>query len=153
MRSYQYPAIFAPATEGGFVVTFPDVSEAITQGESVADAIEQAVDALEEAIIGRIHTGEDLPLPSSPRSGQYLIPVPAQTAFKAALYEEIRQQGLNKVDLAAHIGIDEKEVRRLLDPHHASKLPRIEEVLERVGKHIVVAVEDEKEMSARAGRR
>ncbi|MDQ2777797.1 MAG: type II toxin-antitoxin system HicB family antitoxin [Acidobacteriota bacterium] len=150
MRSYQYPADFTPAEEGGFVISFPDVPEAITQGETPEQCIEQASDALEEAIIGRINTGEEIPLASEVQRGQFLIPVPAQTAFKAALYEEIRNQGLNKVEMAARLGIDEKEARRLLDPHHPSKLPRIAEILERVGKYIVVGVEDRKEITARA---
>lgn len=149
MRIYQYPAAFTPAEEGGFVITFPDVPEAITQGDTIEQCIAEAADALDEAIIGRINTGEELPLPSKVRSGHYLIPVPLQTAFKAALYEEIRSRNLSKVELAAHIGIDEREVRRLLDPHHSSKLPRIAEILERVGKRIVVHVEDEEELAAR----
>jgi antitoxin HicB len=150
MRSYQYPADFTPAKEGGFVITFPDVPEAITQGETIQDCIDQASDALEEAIVGRINIGDDIPIPSRIRAGQYLIPVPAQTAFKAALYEEIKRQGFSKVELAVSLGVDEKEVRRLLDPHHPSKLPRIAEILERVGKHIVVGVKDEREMIPRA---
>jgi antitoxin HicB len=143
MRSFLYPANFTPAEEGGFVVTFRDVPEAITQGETPSECIEQAVDALDEAMIGRMNTGTDLPLPSDHERGQFLIPVPAQTAFKAALYEEIKSQSLSKVQLAARLGVDEKEVRRLLDPHHSSKLPRIAEILERVGKHIVVGVQND----------
>jgi hypothetical protein len=76
-------------------------------------------------------------------------PVPAQTAFKAALYEEIQSQSLSKIQLAARLGVVEKEVRRLLDPRHSSKLPRIAEILELVGKHIVVGVQDDKEIPAR----
>ena len=150
MRSFLYAAEFTPADEGGFIITFPDIPEAITQGESIEDGIEQASDALEEAIVARMHLWEELPAPSAPQAGQYLIPVPAQTAFKAALYEEVRSEGVSKVELAARLGIDEKEVRRLLDPHHPSKLPRIEEVLERAGKRIVVQVRDEQEMLAHA---
>jgi antitoxin HicB len=48
--------------------------------------------------------------------------------------------------LAAALGINEKEVRRLLDPYHPSKVPRIAEILGRVGERIVIAVKDEKEM-------
>ena len=150
MRTYQYPANFTPAEEGGYVITFPDVPEAITQANSFEEGITEASDALDEAITGRIHTGEEIPLPSVHQHGQFVIPVPAQTALKAALYEEIRGQNLSKVELAARLGIDEKEVRRLLDPHHASKLPRIEEILGRVGKHVVIQVEDEKELCRRA---
>jgi len=66
---------------------------------------------------------------------------------KAALYEEISKQGRTKVEVAAFLGVDEREVRRLLDPHHPSKLPRIAEILERVGKRLVVGVKDKREMT------
>jgi antitoxin HicB len=39
-----------PAEEGGFIVTFPDVPEAITQGEDEHDARRHARDALESAL-------------------------------------------------------------------------------------------------------
>ena len=35
---YVYPALFQPEADGGFLVTFPDVPEAITQGDDFADA-------------------------------------------------------------------------------------------------------------------
>ena len=48
MRSFVYPAMLTPdEQDGGFVVTFPDVPEAITQGEDVSDALQQAADCLE----------------------------------------------------------------------------------------------------------
>jgi len=42
-----------------------------------------------------------------------------------------------------------EEVRRLLNPHHPSKLPRIAEILGRVGKRMVIGVENETEMAIR----
>ena len=45
MAKYVYPAVFAPAAEGGYVVTFPDW-EGATQGDTVAEAIEMAADFL-----------------------------------------------------------------------------------------------------------
>jgi antitoxin HicB len=41
-----YPAQFESAVEGGFVVTFRDIPEAITQGENETEAMEMAQDAL-----------------------------------------------------------------------------------------------------------
>ncbi len=38
----EYPAPFEPAEEGGFVVTFPDAEEAVTQGDDEQDAREMA---------------------------------------------------------------------------------------------------------------
>jgi antitoxin HicB len=145
MRIYRYPAEFTPAEEGGFVITFPDVPEAITQADTLTQALEHATDALDEAIVGRINTGEDIPSPSAQQAGQYVIPVPAQTALKAALYQEVRDQKRGEGQLATRLGIDENEMRCLLDPHHASKLPQIAEILERVGKHIVIQIGDEKD--------
>lgn len=82
----------------------------------------------------------NLPLPkASPRAaGQALVSVPAPTAVKAAFYSAIRQLSVSKVQLAAMLGVDEKEVRRLLDPHHPSKLNRIDELLRRLGKRLVI---------------
>ena len=85
MRNFVYPAILTPdEQDGGFVVTFPDVPEAITQGEDVTDALQQAADCLEEAIAGRIRRGACLPEASPVGPGHYPIPLPAQTATKAA---------------------------------------------------------------------
>jgi len=45
------------------------------------------------------------------------------------------------VQLAKQLGIDEKEVRRLLDPHYASKLPRIAHAIQLLGKRLVIGLE------------
>ena len=41
-----YTALFAPAEEGGFIVTFPDIPLAMAQGDSIAEAYENAFDVL-----------------------------------------------------------------------------------------------------------
>jgi len=69
--------------------------------------------------------------------------VPALTAAKAALYLALRESGISKSELAARLGCDEKEVRRLLDPRHPSKLPRIERALSALGKSLAVRLVDE----------
>jgi predicted RNase H-like HicB family nuclease len=57
MNHFAYPARFvADTTDGGFVVTFVDLPEAITQGDDLEDALHQAADCLEEAIAGRLKT-------------------------------------------------------------------------------------------------
>jgi antitoxin HicB len=139
-----YPATLTPdEIDGGFVVTFEDVPEAITQGNDLVGALAQASDALEEAIAGRIRRGDPIPEPSEPGPGGRVIPVPALTAAKAALYLALREAGITKSELAARLHCDEKEVRRLLDPTHLSKLPRIQAALAALGKRIAVRLIDE----------
>ena len=54
---------------GTYTVTFPDVPEAITQGENLADAKLMAADALETILRTYIERGEELP-PVKTRSGK-----------------------------------------------------------------------------------
>jgi antitoxin HicB len=130
MHYFVYPATLTPDTQdGGFVVRFPDIPEAIAQGDDVPEALQQAADCLEEAVAGRIRRHEHIPTPSPVGSNQYVIPVPAQTAAKAALYLALRQDELTPFELALRLRCDEQEVQRLLDPMHASKLSRLEAAL------------------------
>lgn len=46
MSKYVYPAIFEKEPEGGYSVYFPDIEGCYTQGEDLADAVENAKDAL-----------------------------------------------------------------------------------------------------------
>ena len=76
MNLFSYPAIFKrDKKEGGFVITFRDVPEAITQAESLKDCFIEAVDCLDEAIAGRIDDGIDIPKPSKKRSYEHIISV------------------------------------------------------------------------------
>jgi antitoxin HicB len=62
-------------------------------------------------------------------------------AAKAALYVAIREAKITKSALAARLGCHEKEVRRLLDPRHPSKLPRLQQALAQLGKRLVVEMQ------------
>jgi antitoxin HicB len=141
-HEFTYPVTLTPdEADGGFVVTFEDLPEAITQGETMTEALAEAADALEEAVAGRIRRGDPIPSPSP--VARMAVPVPAQTAAKAALYLALGETGISKAELAARLGCDEKEVRRLLDPRHPSKLPRIQKALAALGKGLSVRLIDE----------
>jgi len=142
MRTFVYPARFERGDKPGvLVITFRDVPEAITQGKGQKDALWQAADCLEEAIAGRIADGREIPAASRASRGERLIPVPAPMAAKAALYLAMEETGITNVRLAQKLDCDEKEVRRMLDPRHPTKLPRIKDALEVLGKRLVVSVE------------
>jgi antitoxin HicB len=143
MRTFVYPARFERGDKPGvIVITFRDVPEAITQGRGEKDALWQAADCLEEAIAGRIASGGEIPRASRPARRERLIPVPAPMAAKAVLYLAMKQAGMTNVELARKLGCDEREVRRMLAPRHPTKLPRIQEALDVLGKRLVVSVEE-----------
>jgi len=140
MQSFSYPAILKPEKKG-FTVIFPDIPEAITCGDDRKDAMVQAADCLDEAIAGRIADELEIPKASSLKRGQVMVPVPGLMAAKAALYLAMREAGVTNTELARRLKCDEKEVRRMLDPRHPTKLPRLERALEALGKMLVVAVD------------
>ena len=141
-QRFVYPAEFKKGRDGTVLVRFPDIPEALTEGDDEADAYLQATDCLEEAIAGYLADGRDIPVPSKRMAGQRLVPVPVQTAAKAALHVSLRGAGLSKAALASRLGCDVKEVRRMLDPRHPSKLPRLAHALSVLGKDLVLEVRD-----------
>ena len=137
---YSYPIDLHKERDGGFSVTFPDFGEAFTDGDTFAEAVAEAADCLEEALAGRIVRREDIPTPSPAQGRPRVVPC-AILAAKAALYEALREQRLSNGAFAVTMGIHESEIRRLLDPRHATRIGRLEEALARFGKRLVITVE------------
>ncbi len=142
MRSFVYSATLRPEKRGGFTVLFPDLPEAITSGKNRADALLQAADCLEEAIAGRIVDGLDVPVPTVTRRSHVQVALPATMAVKAALYLAIQEAALSNSELGRKLGLDEKEIRRMLDPRHATRLSRIQTALDFLGKRLVVSLDN-----------
>jgi len=137
MRQFTYAVRLTPQKrDGGYVVTCRDLPEVITQGESTQDALEEATDALEESIAARIDDGRDIPQPTAKKRGERTVSVPPSMALKAAVYLAVRDAGISNSELARRLHLDEKEARRILDPHHPTKLPRIEAALAALGRHV-----------------
>jgi antitoxin HicB len=141
MSRFSFPIMFTPdPTDGGFVVSFPDFPEAITQGDTIADALVEAIDCLEEAIAARIDDNLEIPLPSEPLPSQPVITLPLQMSLKAILYLSAQETHTSKSELARQLNLDEKEIRRIFDPRHPTKLPTMEKLLSRLGKRLSITV-------------
>ncbi len=140
-QDFSYPVVLKKDPSGGYVVTCPDLPEVVTQGEDRRDALLQAIDAVEEALAGRIRRVDSIPLPS-PAGRRDVVTVPPITAAKAALTLALRVSGLSRVELGDRLGIDEKQVRRLLDPSHASRIDALAAALAALGKCIGIRILD-----------
>ena len=123
------------------VVSFRDLPECLTSGEDADAALAAADDALAEALAGRIDDGEPIPEPSAAAPGEREVAVPPGIAAKAALAIAFRESGLTRVAFAASLGLDEKVVRRLLDPRHGTSPDRIAKALRALGRRIAIDVD------------
>lgn len=142
MRSYVYRAAFERGARRGLVVSFPDVPEAITQGCDMADARAMAEEALGLVLLTYLRRGMPLPKPRARGRDLIEITVAPEVAAKLAVLEAFKAAAITKTELARRIGKNEKEVRRILDPKHATKLPALTAALRALGKRLVVGVMD-----------
>jgi len=122
------------------VVTLPDIGYGATQGDDLAEALAQAADLLEAAVLGAMAHDEDVPLPS-PAKGRPTVALPALTAAKLEAYRAMRAAGLNKKQLAERLGWQPSQVPRLFDGRHASRLDQIEAALRVFGRRLVITSE------------
>ena len=136
---FRYPAQLQPDGSGVVVVSFRDLPECLTSGADEAEALKEAGDALEEAIAGRIDDDEPVPVPSRLRAGERLIAVPPDMAAKAAFVLAFRDSGLSRLAVAQRLGVNEKVVRRWLDPRHHTAATRLHTALRAFGQELVVA--------------
>ncbi len=144
---FTYPVRIVPASrfaakETGYVLSCRDLPECHGQGETIKEALADAAGALEEAVAARILAALDIPRPSRPQRGERLVAVAAQTAAKAALALAMREARITKIELAKRLSCDEKDVRRLLNPRHGSRLAAMAAALAALGKQMVVTLRD-----------
>lgn len=142
MRAFVFRAEFEPGDKRGIVVSFPDVPEAITQGDDATDARAMAEEALGLALLS--YPARGLPIPKARARGRELVPIAVapDVAAKLAVLEAFAEAGISKAEFARRLGKDEKEIRRILDPRHSTKLPALTEALRVLGKRLIVAVEE-----------
>jgi antitoxin HicB len=110
----------------------------------------EAEDCLSEAIQARINDEEDLPEASRAKKGQFMVPVEVTTALKAAVHQRMKLKGIRQIELARTMKIDGKEVRRLLDPKHRTKVGALQNAMHAMGAKVFVTVEEEDEIALTA---
>ena len=140
MEDFAYPAILTRAREGGFLISFPDVPEALTQGDNKSESLARAVDALETALEFYTDEGKPLPRPSVPRKGQFVVRPPALSCMKLAVYSAMVMQQVRKTDLARRLGWHLMQVDRLLDLRHSSRVDQLETALVSLGRQLSIGV-------------
>ena len=133
-----WPTELEPQEDGSILVSFPDVPEALTEGETREAALEQAQDCLVAALGGYVTARLAIPRPS-PAHGRTVIALPALAAAKIALYAAMRTDGVSNAALARRLGLSEGAVRRLIDLDHRSHIGQIETALHALGQRLIVA--------------
>lgn len=145
---FEYPSAFTRAsewapTDTGLVITFRDLPEAVTQAESDLEAMGAAEECLTTVIEARLRAAAPVPHPSVPLPGEQLVRLSGTLAVKVALRDAVDGSGLSDAELARRLHVEEKEVRRMLDPRHPTRLAQMEAALRALDKRLQLEVHAE----------
>lgn len=129
----RYPINLEPC-EGGYFVSFPDIPEALTQGDTREEALEMGLDALVTSFDFYFEDNRSVPAPGD-ITGDF-VEVPLSVAAKVMLLNVFVDAGLTQVELANRMGVKKQEVTRIFDLHHTTKIDTIQKAMSALGKRL-----------------
>jgi antitoxin HicB len=123
---------------GWWLVRFPAIPEALTEGETESEARANARDCVIAALEGYMTSGRPLPREGAGHSGLDRVVLPSLVTAKLVVYETMRARGWSKLKLAKELGMPENSVRRLLDLHHSSHMWIIDAALAKMNAELPI---------------
>jgi len=145
----RYPVTITP-DDGQFTVTFPDVPEAVTFGQTREEALRRSPDALLTIFDALMKDRRDIPPPSKTTGDA--VELPALETTKIELYRAMRAGNVGKAELAKRLQWHLPQVDRVLQVKHGSQLDQMEAAFAALGKRLVITVVDESQRDAKPGR-
>ena len=136
MKRFCYPAKFEPNGEGGFIGTFRDVPEAITEVYPEENFVDIARDALISTIDFYIDDGRKLPEPSQALEDEVLVDLPASVVLKLLLLNTMVESNMRPADLARKMKIRPQAITRILNIRHNTKLDTMSNAFTALGKEL-----------------
>lgn len=136
-----YPARLEK-TNLGYLVSFRDIPEALTESKTRKEAIEMAADALATAMDFYFEDRREVPPPSKAKRGEVLIELPASLSAKVLLLNVMLKNKVTPAALARKLNASPQAVTRIVDLHHPTKIDTIASALSVLGKKLVIQVSD-----------
>jgi antitoxin HicB len=136
-----YRIELTPDDNGTFRVTCPQLPIVATYGQTEAEALRHAVDAIETALASMIDDGEDIPRPAKNGKG-VSVGLPMMTALKVQLYWTLRDAGITRAELARRLSWNRESVDRLFRLDHRSRLEQIEAAFSALGRKVDIRIRE-----------
>ena len=120
----------------GWMVSFRDIPEALTGGDTREEALAMAADALLTAMDFYFEDRRPVPAPSEARRGELLVALSASTTAKVLLLNEMLTQQVRPAELAKRLHTTPQEVNRIVDLHHTTKIDTLASALQALGRQL-----------------
>ena len=122
-----YPVDLTPDDNGTIMARIAGLPGA-TFGDDAQDALANAVDLLETIMAGLITDRQDIPAPDA-ANGRPTVTPTLLGSLKVTAYRAMRARGWRKADLARAMGLNPRQIDRLLDLRHASTVAQLEQAM------------------------
>ncbi len=134
----RYPAVIRPQKPSGYFVRFPDIEEAVTQGETIDECLFNAAEVLSLVLDHRIAEGQPIPKPSRIRKARLIAP---DAKTQAAILIRMLRGKRSMSQLARTLETSWPSAQRLEDPKHWPTLRQLEKAASALGKRLVLSFE------------
>ena len=134
-----YPALIQQdKKDKRYTVHFPDLAEAITEGETLEEAYFNASEVLTLTLEGRIDEGLEIPKPTAIEDAELIAP---SARAQAAILMRWAKGGHTSAEIARALGTSWPAAARLEDPHHWPNLKQLERAAAALGQRLVISLE------------
>lgn len=125
--------------DGEYVVSFPDIPEALTCGDTLEEAKQEALNALVTAFEFYFEDQRAIPMPSQHDDMEY-VEVPLSVWAKVLTLNTMLEQNLTQTELAHKMGTRKQEIQRIISLEHTTKIDRLHAAMAAMGKHFSLSI-------------
>lgn len=136
----RYAVRLSKDDNGTVLATVPDVPEAITYGDTKAEALERVVEAILTVFDERIRARQRIPPATT--AGRTTVEIPVLEAAKVALYQTMGEQRVTKAELGRRLKVHMPQVDRILNIRHASQMGQVVSAFSALGKRVEFNIVD-----------
>ena len=135
----RYPARVEAQDDGSFLVTFIDLADTFTEGETRDEALFNASEVLSAMLAWRLDQAKDVPPPSLKVTGAHYIAPDAKT--QAAMLLRLARGERSLSELARALETSWPSAKRLENPSHWPSLKTLDRAAAALGKRLVLVLE------------
>ncbi|ECA8972901.1 hypothetical protein ETB55_21695 [Salmonella enterica subsp. enterica serovar Omuna] len=127
---------------GSYIASCRDLPLMNSVGDTVEEALLEAVDGLVTAISIEVDERRPIPAGSELQDGEYPVTLPVLVAMKSALHNAMIATGTRKAELARLMGQKAPAMDRLLNVEHSSKVETVEHALNLLNRRVSVEISE-----------
>lgn len=118
---------------GKYLVTFRDIEGAITEGDTLEEAVFNASEALDGVLASMMDNGFDVPVPTVSKKGEYPIPVGLTVSAPLSLYMLRKRLNMTQAEVARRLKVSYQGYQQMERPGANITARRLQEAAAALG--------------------